>query len=590
MATRPRNVPRRHRGADRRAAEWERKEAERSYLAAVLELLTDDPDRCRDSVRGVPLAALTIDYGSDLLAAVVATLEVGPGPKIADLAATIRRQADAPAEVMALAGELVGLSTASPKAYALGADRHRGAVLEGHQVRCIAHAVADLDAIRANGGSVAEIIAAAEAVKLAATETAGGGGRLLSIAEAIQDWRTRERAPIVETGFGPLDCLSDGGLPVGGLAVLAGAPGTGKSALALQATLGALHLDPGLRAVWAAGEMGVEAIARRAVVAWAAGPGGRRVSMHGAGERTKGALEAAGHLEQAIGERLQILPAPIPIGEIVTAVIAARARLAVIDYVQLVEASGATDRRAEVDAVVRALRTLATQHNVALLVVSNVAKNVGADARAGMIGKESSEIDFAADLLLLGVADEAEGNDRTRSVRWRCLKNRHGERRDLETVFDGARQTFTAVASGGRGVRRLRAGRRPPMTRMQTGPRARADAPPDARGELQRRVGAILEAGADRNLSRSSLRVFMQCRQWASFERCTFKVSLRTLCRALGVGTTTAHRGLEGLVDAGIIRQREESPNGYRVFEIVIPKSVRPAVRRDDRGVEPPWE
>jgi hypothetical protein len=128
--------------------------------------------------------------------------------------------------------------------------------------------------------------------------------------------------------------------------------------------------------------------------------------------------------------------------------------------------------------------------------------------------------------------------------------------------------------------------------------RSRGDALPDARGELQRRVGAILEAGADRNLSRSSLRVFLRCRQWASFDRCTFHVSLRTLARALGGGIegkgeggmSSAHRGLQGLIDAGIIRQREETVAGCRVFEIVVPRSLRPSIRRDDRGEEPPWE
>jgi predicted ATP-dependent serine protease len=411
-----------------------------------VELLTDDPDRCRTALRGVPREALTVDQGPELLAAVAATLEVGPGPKLADLKATIYRRADAPDEVWHLALDLVRLSTESKKPYWLGIDRHRAGVLQAHQERRVADAVADLDAVRMNGGSVAEILAKADAVKAAATsDLAGGGGRIVTLAGALQEWRSRDRAPVVETGFAPLDRLGDGGLPVGGLTVLAGAPGAGKSALALQATLGALYADPGLRAIWAAGEMGVEAIARRAVVAWAAGPGDRRVNMHGAGSRTAGALEVAEKLEAEVGGRLSILPAPIPLEEIVAAVVATQSRLVVIDYVQLVQAAGAADRRAEVDAVVRALRTLATEREVALLVVSNVAKNVGVDARAGMIGKESSEIDFAADVLLLGIADDQDDDNRRRPVRWRCLKNRHGERRDLETIFDGARQTFTAV-------------------------------------------------------------------------------------------------------------------------------------------------
>ena len=445
MSNRPRPSDPPRPPADRHAATWTLYDPERSYLAGIVELLTDAPERCRDAVRGMPVESLTLDYGGDLLTAVVATLEVGPGPTISDLAKSIRGQRGNPDEVRSLLADLIGLSTRCHVGYAKGIDRHKAAVLEAHRDRRIADAVADLDAVRATGGSIAEVIAATDAVRAAATETAGGGGRLLSISAALQDWRTRERAPVVETGFDPLDRLGGGGLPVGGLTVIAGAPGAGKSALALQLTLGALHLDPGLRALWAAGEMGIEAIARRAVVTWAAGPAGKRVSMGGAGSRTKGALEVADHLETEIGDRLQILPAPIPLEEIVAAVAATRARLVVIDYVQLVEAAGATDRRAEVDAVVRKLRTMATRDNVALLVVSNIAKGVGADARAGMVGKESNEIDFAADLLLLGVADEEQADDRSKPVRWRCLKNRHGERRDMETVFDKPRQWFTPM-------------------------------------------------------------------------------------------------------------------------------------------------
>lgn len=103
-------------------------------------------------------------------------------------------------------------------------------------------------------------------------------------------------------------------------------------------------------------------------------------------------------------------------------------------------------------------------------------------------------------------------------------------------------------------------------------------------------MGAILEAGADRHLSRASLRVFLRCRQWAAFDRCTFKVSLRTLAAATKSSMTTVQRGLEGLLNAGIVRQTNEIVAGCRVFEIVVPKSVRPAHRRDDRGDEPPWE
>jgi hypothetical protein len=117
-----------------------------------------------------------------------------------------------------------------------------------------------------------------------------------------------------------------------------------------------------------------------------------------------------------------------------------------------------------------------------------------------------------------------------------------------------------------------------------------APAEADPRGELQRRFGAILDSEAFPHLSKSALRVLHRVRQWASFDRCTFHVSLRTLAAATKTAGTTARRGLDELLDMGLIRQREETVSGCRVFEIVVPKSVRPAVRRDDRGEEHPWE
>jgi KaiC/GvpD/RAD55 family RecA-like ATPase len=286
----------------------------------------------------------------------------------------------------------------------------------------------------------------------------GAAGRIVSLSKMLQEWRTKTASPVVETGFQPLDALGNGGLPVGGLTVLAGAPGVGKSALAMQAAIGALVANPSLRVLWAAGEMTQDKIAQRAVVQWAAGPGNRKVSMDTAGARTAAALQMADQLEQSIGDRLAILPAPLPLDQIVEATVATKAGLVVLDYIQLVTVAGSSDRRGEVDAVVRAVRTLATEHEVAVLVLSNIARSVGADSRAGQIGKESSEIDFAADILLLGVEQEGEqerlhavdvaGIDwSAKAVLWRCTKNRHGEQRDMRTAFTGKRQLFIPIAN-----------------------------------------------------------------------------------------------------------------------------------------------
>jgi hypothetical protein len=110
------------------------------------------------------------------------------------------------------------------------------------------------------------------------------------------------------------------------------------------------------------------------------------------------------------------------------------------------------------------------------------------------------------------------------------------------------------------------------------------------RGELQRRVAAILDGGHDRGWNRAAHRVFLRCRQWASFERCTFKVSVRTLAK-YGVPVATASRGIARLVAAGVFKELENA-GSCRVFEIVVPtgKGKPPkGSRRSDRGGRQPW-
>jgi len=54
-------------------------------------------------------------------------------------------------------------------------------------------------------------------------------------------------------------------------------------------------------------------------------------------------------------------------------------------------------------------------------------------------------LDFAADILLLGVPDESEDKNGLRSVRWACKKNRHGPCEDIVAIFDGRLQTFSSA-------------------------------------------------------------------------------------------------------------------------------------------------
>jgi replicative DNA helicase len=268
--------------------------------------------------------------------------------------------------------------------------------------------------------------------------------KLLTLAAATDAWEATPDIQRIETGCRPLDDLGGGGLPLGTMMVLAGMPGTGKSALALQVCIGAMLVNPDLRVLWGLGEMTPEALACRAIAVGSVLMGLDPVTLPQAGRRSTSARKTADELRRDLGSRLHIV-APLTLDRIEAAVKATGAKLLVVDYLQLVRVEGHADRRQQVDAVVTGLRELTLTHGLALVAISNIARSVGRDTRAGGVGKESSEIDFAADFILLGDPADEDDEHGLRAVRYRCLKNRHGRPRDIEGTFDGALQVFTAA-------------------------------------------------------------------------------------------------------------------------------------------------
>ena len=109
---------------------------------------------------------------------------------------------------------------------------------------------------------------------------------------------------------------------------------------------------------------------------------------------------------------------PLTLEKIEAAVVATKAKLLVVDYLQLVVgAATAADRRAEVDGVVRHLRRITLEHGVACISVSSIAKSVTEDTPIGSLGKETNGIDYDADLFLLGLpAAEAGSPKRNKSA------------------------------------------------------------------------------------------------------------------------------------------------------------------------------
>lgn len=153
-----------------------RPEAERAYLAGLLELLTDSPARCRETVTLMPPEALTIEAGPELLAAIAeaANLEA---PSLADVMRIVRERAPYPAAdgvepEKVLMVTLAEASAGNRGGYARGVDRHAREVMKAAGRRRTieaAHAVVSVAAdpqakpaeIEAAAAAVAEASAAA---------------------------------------------------------------------------------------------------------------------------------------------------------------------------------------------------------------------------------------------------------------------------------------------------------------------------------------------------------------------------------------------------------------------------------------------
>jgi replicative DNA helicase len=414
--------------------------AELDYLAGLLELTTDDPDRARKAATLVPREAILSPVCVSVLDLVRETLDEVENPTMSDLVGNKHYYA-----CRELFVDLIMKSRGCRFGYSLGVDRYAWHIRADWKRRLVALAAEDLQsALRDGASSAADIMAATRAVEEAASNVENAD-RMDTLLDAIDEWLRLDATPVVPTGFAPIDTLCGGGLPIGGLFVIAAPPSVGKSALALQIVLGALEHDRGLNAVWCMGEMRKDALARRAICHWSTRGTMHPVSMSAADQRTDLARGAAANMAAAIGDRLTLVKPPLTIQKIEQAVIEKKAKIVVIDYVQLVEFDGAQDRRAEIDGIVKRVRRLSLEHGVATVCVSNIAKVVSGETRIGAIGKESSELDFAADILLLGVADETENEHGHRGVRWACKKNRHGPCEDVEAIFDGRLQTFTAA-------------------------------------------------------------------------------------------------------------------------------------------------
>ena len=412
--------------------------AERQVLAGIVVNLDRDLAAARTIMAELSPEMIYGDTTRPLFMLVKAVLADVPAPSRADVLAALRRaghgQGD---EVFTVFVDAVAdYAGMEPQAVRLA----REAAIElraNHERRQAIHAA---ELVARSGGSPDDLTAMIRQLeRVQSAANAATGNRPLTLLDAVDAWLKHDRAPVVATGLGWFDGPTEGGLPIGGITALVALPEVGKSALALQLTIAALLRDPTLRAVWGQGEMTPQALARRAACAASTMlEGCEAVTMKGAGDRTAAARAVNVELCNVIGDRLEIIPAPLTVERIEERVIATGARLVVIDYLQLMRDDDAADRVQQLERIISRIRDLAITRECAIVCLSSTSRTAGAAKAIGSCAKGATEIDYAVELLYMG--DKAENEH---DITWRCMKARNLEKRDLVLYFDGASQTFS---------------------------------------------------------------------------------------------------------------------------------------------------
>jgi len=331
------------------------------------------------------------------------------------------------------------------------ADVERLAKAIRHEGRIAAAEVALVAALAANGPERDPRRLAAAASELAdardRTDDHGGGVTLKTLLDADDD-----AAPqTLRTGLGWFDESQLGGaIERASLVALSGAPGSGKTAMALQLVFSFLLTNPTISAIWGAGEMAPKRLKDRLLsVATRLPRDLLRRDLATLTDTQRAARDRGLESLDSIASRLHFMMPPIGPARLAANARAIGASVIVVDYLQLMRSDAESDsRRGEVDSCLFALRSLVNEVNAVGLLISNLAKPNGAPVSALTLGKESSEIGYAVDLGFLAVVAEDVGHDRNAvdriAVKWRCLKNRHGAPRDLHTLFERSTQRFVA--------------------------------------------------------------------------------------------------------------------------------------------------
>ena len=268
-----------------------------------------------------------------------------------------------------------------------------------------------------------------------------------TLVEIIDRWKSTPAEKLLATGFAPIDGPLGGGLPVG-VHGIAAAPGTGKSALALQLVAGTLLHNADARVVWMRGEMTNDLLFSRLLACWSqlrettVDP----ITLRDALRRSPDAKSVYLDLMGVAGERLVVVDPPLTPSSMERWIDEVGPSLVIVDYLQRVEVGGFKDRRTELDHAMRRIGAASTRADIPIVVVSAVAKGTTEHSDIGTITKESNQLDFDAHTYW-SLWTQGDKDARPRRVMLKNNKSRSGQTADEELWFHGSRQFYERAAA-----------------------------------------------------------------------------------------------------------------------------------------------
>lgn len=420
-------------------------DAERQYLAGVLDLMDRDERQARELVS---MAAVPMFTDADCRQVAAAILDLATGdtwPARAHVLGWLRhkRQAEqldvatdpARALVLNLAADVFLTGRRAAELAREAANE----IADLYHRRQAAELAADVAERLRRGDASADVLA--DVTRQLEASADADANKPITFLDCCDEWAEADGGLVVRTGLRPFDDATEGGLPVGGVTALIAPPKAGKSAMALQLALGALLQDRELRAVYGLGEMSPAALARRAACVGSYLLDGDPVTTRQARRRTSAARNSLAELTAVVGDRLTVVKPPLTVASMTAAVAKADARLLVCDYLQLVRGDGES-KVEQLDRIVDELQLLATSRNVAVLMISSMAKGTSGKLAAHEWGRGTGQIGYAAELIYVARPDEETDESGLRGFRWECAAARNLAATDIELRFDGALQTF----------------------------------------------------------------------------------------------------------------------------------------------------